>query len=285
MLSSKLLGITTITYLVCMVSYFTYLFFRNPKFGRIITGITIFALTVHTVALGMRWYESYQMGYGHIPLSNLYESLMSLAWTTVLIFLIIEFRYKSKALGIFIFPLVSIAMAYASLSPNIHDEIEPLIPALQSNWLTYHVLTCFLSYSAFAISFGSSITYLLKVRKSAKNAPAQKESDEMLPSMESLDEIIYKTVAIGFLLLSIGIITGAVWANYAWGSYWSWDPKETWSLITWFVYAAFIHARLTRGWRGRRTAILSIVGFAAVLFTFLGVNFLLSGLHSYGSGG
>jgi len=285
MLSSKLLGITTITYLVCMVSYFTYLFFRNPKFGRIITGITIFALTVHTVALGMRWYESYQLGYGHIPLSNLYESLMSLAWTTVLIFLIIEFRYKSKALGIFIFPLVSIAMAYASLSPNIHDEIEPLIPALQSNWLTYHVLTCFLSYSAFAISFGSSITYLLKVRKSAKNAPAQKESDEMLPSMESLDEIIYKTVAIGFLLLSIGIITGAVWANYAWGSYWSWDPKETWSLITWFVYAAFIHARLTRGWRGRRTAILSIVGFAAVLFTFLGVNFLLSGLHSYGSGG
>lgn len=284
MLSSKLLGITTITYLICMVSYFTYLFFRNPKFGRIITGITIFALTVHTVALGMRWYESYQMGYGHIPLSNLYESLMSLAWTTVLIFLIIEFRYKSKALGIFIFPLVSIAMAYASLSPNIQDEIEPLIPALQSNWLTYHVLTCFLSYSAFAISFGSSITYLLKVRKSAKNAPVQKEADEMLPSMESLDEIIYKTVAIGFLLLSIGIITGAVWANYAWGSYWSWDPKETWSLITWFVYAAFIHARLTRGWRGRRTAILSIVGFAAVLFTFLGVNFLLSGLHSYGSG-
>ena len=284
MLSSKLLGITTITYLICMVSYFTYLFFRNPKFGRIITGITIFALTVHTVALGMRWYESYQMGYGHIPLSNLYESLMSLAWTTVLIFLIIEFRYKSKALGIFIFPLVSIAMAYASLSPNIHDEIEPLIPALQSNWLTYHVITCFLSYSAFAISFGSSITYLLKVRKSAKNAPAQKESDEILPSMESLDEIIYKTVAIGFLLLSIGIITGAVWANYAWGSYWSWDPKETWSLITWFVYAAFIHARLTRGWRGRRTAILSIFGFAAVLFTFLGVNFLLSGLHSYGSG-
>jgi len=266
------------------VTYFTYLFFRNPKFGRIITAITIFGLTIHTVALGMRWYESYQLGYGHIPLSNLYESLMSLSWTTVLLYLIIEFRYKSKALGIFIFPIVSIAMAYASLSPNIQDELEPLIPALQSNWLTYHVITCFLSYSAFAVSFGSSITYLIKLRKSSKNNPAQKQADEMLPSMESLDEIIYKTVAIGFLLLSIGIITGAVWANYAWGSYWSWDPKETWSLITWFVYAAFIHARLTRGWRGRRTAILSIIGFAAVLFTFLGVNFLLSGLHSYGSG-
>lgn len=285
MISSKLLGITTITYLVCMVSYFTYLFFRNPKFGKIITGITSAGLLVHTVALGMRWYESYQLGYGHIPLSNLYESLMSLSWTTVLVYLIIEFRYQSKALGIFIFPLVSIAMAYASLSPNIQDEIEPLIPALQSNWLTYHVMTCFLSYSAFAISFGSSITYLIKLRKAApKGAAAQKTGDELLPSMEALDEIIYKTVAIGFLLLSIGIITGAVWANYAWGSYWSWDPKETWSLITWFVYAAFIHARLTRGWRGRKTAVLSIIGFAAVLFTFLGVNFLLSGLHSYGSG-
>lgn len=285
MISSKLLGITTITYLVCMVSYFTYLFFRNPKFGKIITGITIAGLLVHTAALGMRWYESYQLGYGHIPLSNLYESLMSLSWTTVLVYLIIEFRYRSKALGIFIFPLVSIAMAYASLSPNIQDEIEPLIPALQSNWLTYHVMTCFLSYSAFAISFGSSITYLIKLRKATpKSAAAQKTGNELLPSMEALDEIIYKTVAIGFLLLSIGIITGAVWANYAWGSYWSWDPKETWSLITWFVYAAFIHARLTRGWRGRKTAVLSIIGFAAVLFTFLGVNFLLSGLHSYGSG-
>jgi cytochrome c-type biogenesis protein CcsB len=268
-----------------MVSYFTYLFFRNPKFGKIITGITIAGLLVHTAALGMRWYESYQLGYGHIPLSNLYESLMSLSWTTVLVYLIIEFRYRSKALGIFIFPLVSIAMAYASLSPNIQDEIEPLIPALQSNWLTYHVMTCFLSYSAFAISFGSSITYLIKLRKAApQSSAAQKTGDELLPSMEALDEIIYKTVAIGFLLLSIGIITGAVWANYAWGSYWSWDPKETWSLITWFVYAAFIHARLTRGWRGRKTAVLSIIGFAAVLFTFLGVNFLLSGLHSYGSG-
>ncbi len=285
MLSSKLLGITTITYLICMVTYFTYLFFRNPKFGRGITGLVMFGLAIHTVALGMRWYESYQLGYGHIPLSNLYESLMSLSWTTVLIYLIIEFRYKSKALGIFVFPLVSIAMAYASLSPNIQDEIEPLIPALQSNWLTYHVMTCFLSYSAFAISFGASITYLIKLRTTALHkVPAPKPGDELLPAMESLDEIIYKTVAIGFLLLSIGIITGAVWANYAWGSYWSWDPKETWSLITWFVYAAFIHARLTRGWRGKKTAVLSIIGFAAVLFTFLGVNFLLSGLHSYGSG-
>jgi cytochrome c-type biogenesis protein CcsB len=172
-------------------------------------------------------------------------------------------------------------MAFASLSPNIQDEIEPLIPALQSNWLTYHVITCFLGYSGFAVSFGASIMYLAKFKKNAEKPSMQQVSEGLFPSLEALDEIIYKTIAIGFLLLGVGIITGAVWANYAWGSYWSWDPKETWSLITWLVYAAFIHARLTRGWRGRKAAVLSIIGFACVIFTFLGVNYLLSGLHSY----
>jgi cytochrome c-type biogenesis protein CcsB len=103
----------------------------------------------------------------------------------------------------------------------------------------------------------------------------------LFPSLDSLDELVYKTIVVGFPLLTIGIVTGAAWANYAWGSYWSWDPKETWSLITWFVYAIFLHARTTRDWRGKRTAILSIIGFVAVVFTYFGVNYLLSGLHSY----
>jgi cytochrome c-type biogenesis protein CcsB len=169
-------------------------------------------------------------------------------------------------------------MAYASLSSNVRDEIEPLIPALQSNWLTYHVLTCFLGYAAFAVSFGASIAYLIKDRKANMSS-----ENSLLPQITVLDEVIYKGVGVGFLLLGIGIITGAVWANYAWGSYWSWDPKETWSLITWLIYATFLHARLTRGWRGKKTAILSIIGFCGVIFTFLGVNYLLSGLHSYAS--
>jgi cytochrome c-type biogenesis protein CcsB len=138
------------------------------------------------------------------------------------------------------------------------------------------VITCFLGYAAFAVSFGASIAYLIKDRKGNVSS-----EEGVLPATVVLDEVIYKGVAVGFLQLAIGIITGAVWANYAWGSYWSWDPKETWSLITWFVYAAFLHARLTRGWRGKKTAILSIIGFAAVIFTFLGVNYVLSGLHSY----
>ncbi len=278
MLSSSLLGITTFIYLLCMAFYFSYLFFRNEKFSKIISAAVILGFLFNTAGLAFRWYESYKIGYGHIPLSNMYESLVSLSWTTVLLYFIIEWRYKIKALGALIFPIVSISMAYASLSPDIQNEIQPLVPALQSNWLTYHVMTCFIAYSAFAVSFGSSIVYLIKARKPS-DAKAAKE--EILPSLKILDEIIYKTIAIGFLLLGIGIITGAVWANYAWGTYWSWDPKETWSLITWFIYAAFIHARLTRGWRGKKAAIISIVGFLSVLFTFLGVNYLLAGLHSY----
>jgi len=276
--SSTFLGITTLMYLFTMVCYFYYLFFRNRKLGLFIKGIIIIGLTVHTVGLGLRWYESYKLGYGHIPLSNMYEALISVSWCTVLVFFVIEQRFKSEILGVFLFPIVSIAMAYASLAPGVQDEIEPLIPALQSNWLTYHVLTCFLGYAAFAVSFGSSIAYLIKNRKGKEISAG---SPGMLPETDLLDEIIYKANAVGFLLLGIGIITGAIWANYAWGSYWSWDPKETWSLITWLIYAVFLHARLTRGWRGNKTAVLSIIGFCGVLFTFFGVNYILPGLHSY----
>jgi cytochrome c-type biogenesis protein CcsB len=276
--SSSFLGITTFLYLFTMALYFAYIFYRSKKFGLIIRGFTIVGLLVHTIGLGLRWYESYQLGYGHIPLSNMYEALVSMAWCIVLVLILMEQKFKTETMGAFVFPIVSIAMAYASLAPSVQDEIEPLIPALQSNWLTYHVMTCFLGYAAFAVSFGASIAFLLK----KKDAPPSTEEDAVtLPALDLLDEIVYKGNAVGFLLLGIGIITGAVWANYAWGSYWSWDPKETWSLITWLIYAAFLHARLTRGWRGSKTAILSIIGFCGVLFTFLGVNYVLSGLHSY----
>ena len=276
--SSSFLGITTFLYLFTMALYFAYIFYRSKKFGLIIRGFTVVGLLLHTVGLGLRWYESYQLGYGHIPLSNMYEALVSMAWCIVLVLILMEQKFKTETMGAFVFPIVSLAMAYASLAPTVQDEIEPLIPALQSNWLTYHVLTCFLGYAAFAVSFGASIAFLLK----QKDAPPTTEEDSAtLPALDLLDEIIYKGNAVGFLLLAIGIITGAVWANYAWGSYWSWDPKETWSLITWLIYAVFLHARLTRGWRGRKTAILSIIGFCGVLFTFLGVNYVLSGLHSY----
>ncbi len=283
MTSSTLLSITTFAYLACMAGNFAYLLFRGEKFYRGLMACAVLSFAVHTAGLGLRWYESYQIGYGHIPLANFYEALVSLSWTTMIIYFAIELRYKVKLMGALVFPIISLAMAYASLSPGVQSEITPLIPALQSNWLTYHVITCFLGYSSFAVSFVTSIVYLFKAGKIEGASRQPVKSTDVAPSLEAIDEIIYKTIAVGFLLLTVGIITGAVWANYAWGSYWSWDPKETWSLVTWFIYAAFLHARLTRDWRGRRAAIISIAGFACVVFTFLGVNYLLAGLHSYAS--
>jgi cytochrome c-type biogenesis protein CcsB len=165
------------------------------------------------------------------------------------------------------------------LNPN---DIQPLVPALKSNWLIAHVVSCFVGYAAFAVSFGVSILYLFKTGSEKLSPRSAGSFWDFLPSSAALDEIGYKTIAIGFPLLTIGIVTGAFWANVAWGTYWSWDPKETWSLIVWLIYAAYLHARITRGWRGKRAAILSIVGFAATIFCYLGVNLILSGLHSYG---
>jgi cytochrome c-type biogenesis protein CcsB len=152
---------------------------------------------------------------------------------------------------------------------------------LQSNWLTAHVITCFLGYAAFALAFSLSLLYLLKSR-GGEGAGGFLET--RLPSSSLLDDYSYRLIAVGFPMLTLGIITGAAWANEAWGSYWSWDPKETWSLIIWLIYAAYLHARLARGWQGRRAAWLSVFGFAATLFCYLGVNLFLSGLHSYATG-
>jgi cytochrome c-type biogenesis protein CcsB len=193
------------------------------------------------------------------------------------IYLFVEFKYKNALIGAFVTPIAFLAMAYASMSPNISDRIQPLVPALKSNWLIAHVATCFFGYAAFAIAFGMSIMYLVK----ARNPEKVEGIIGHLPKLDVLDELTHRMVLFGFLFLTGGIITGSVWANSAWGSYWSWDPKETWSLITWFVYATLLHARLMRGWAGKQIAYLSILGFSAVLFTYFGVN-LLPGLHSYG---
>jgi cytochrome c-type biogenesis protein CcsB len=246
--------------------------------GRIATWVTILGLAGNTAGIALRWIESYQMGIGHAPLSNLYESLVFFSSTIILIYLFIERKYQNRVIGAFTTPIAFLALAYASLSPNISDRIQPLIPALKSNWLIAHVIACFIGYGAFAVAFGVSFMYLMKQRRSDLDNSLL----NLLPDADVLDDLNHQLVMFGFLFLSVGIITGAVWANSAWGRYWGWDPKETWSLITWFVYATLLHARLMRGWRGKRTAFLSIGGFGAVLFTYFGVN-LLPGLHSYGS--
>ena len=270
--SATVLSGCALVYLIAWVGYVIHSITKWKFGGRAATSIFVLAVLINAFGIGRRWIESHEIGAGHVPVSNQYESMVIFALTIGVLYLLLEYRYKTKAFGAVVAPLPFLSLGLASLF--FSSEIRPLVPALQSNWLTAHVLTCFLGYAAFAVSFGVSVMYLVK-------AVVGDERLKALPGLKILDEVNYKAIAVGFPFLSIGIITGAVWADVAWGTYWSWDPKETWSLITWFVYAAFLHARFARGWTGRRTAYLSIAGFGCVIFTYFGVNFLLSGLHSY----
>ncbi len=269
--SSQILSVITFVYFFVFLTYLVNQLVKE-RLSYIPSILLLLTTLIHGIGISLRWKESYELGYGHAPFSTLYESLIFYSWAISAIYLLLEWRTKSTSLGVLVTPLPFLALAYASFS-KMNKGIQPLIPALKSNWLIAHVITCFVGYAAFAISFASCILYLL--RKEEKN-----RIKSLIPSKEVLEEINYNMVVIGFVSLSLGIITGAIWANVAWGSYWSWDPKETWSLITWLVYASVLHARLTRGWRGRKLAILSIIGFCCVIFTYFGVN-LLPGLHSY----
>lgn len=276
--SAEILSLVTLGYGVAAILYLASWIFQKPFPGQLAKWAAIITVIGNLTGFFMRWAESYRLGIGHAPLSNMYESLVFFALTIGVIYLFVEYRYRKPIIGAFATPIAFLAIAYASLNPNISDRIQPLVPALKSNWLIAHVFTCFFGYAAFAIAFGVSIMFLLKQRQRADKQGLL----AILPKSDLLDDLTHRMVLFGFLFLSVGIITGAVWANSAWGSYWSWDPKETWSLITWFVYATLLHARLMRGWRGKKIAFLSIVGFMAVLFTYFGVNYL-PGLHSYGS--
>ncbi len=407
--SSTLFTVATLSYLAAMVLYISYLAFKKNKVGLVASGVTYFGLGIQTIALILRWVESYEKGIGRVPLSNLYESLVFFSWSTVLIYVVIEYKYKTRAFGAFVIPVAFLALAFINVA-GIAPDITPLVPALKSNWLFYHVLISFFGYAAFGVAFAISMIYLLMntdERGSAVNlfsalgvlvvltvlgyvmtswdykklfwmglgilmlcwivyliAAGTKKSSQVylfwtfcmtlagglliamgvdyllfkfkglpteesfrrhmfestflntskpvvvvfcwaavaglfslvwsqglklkallksyVPSPDMLEDVNYRMIAIGWPLLTAGIITGAVWANSAWGTYWGWDPKETWSLITWFVYAVYLHSRYVRGWKGNQMAVISALGFLSVIVTFLGVNLVLSGLHSYG---
>ncbi len=283
MTSSLLFNITTIAYLVSTLVFFACLASRAAAAGMAGSLAAVGGLLLQTAAIGLRWKESYTLGVGHAPLSNLYESVVFFSWTIVLIYLLLDMKYRYRVIGAFVMPFALLGMAWAQL--GLHSGIEPLVPALQSNWLLYHVITCFLGYAAFAVACGISVMYLIRDGHDSTDGANVEGIVATFPASKILDDLNYRAIMVGFPLLTLGIVTGAAWANYAWGTYWSWDPKETWSLIVWFVYAAFLHARITRGWVGRRAAWLSIIGFAATIFCYLGVNLFLSGLHSYGGGG
>jgi cytochrome c-type biogenesis protein CcsB len=278
--SSYLLSIVTFTYFAGALSYVALVVFKKESLGKIATTMTLLSAIANTAAIIWRWIESHQLGYGRPPFSNLYESLIFFALTIAVVYLIMEWYTGNRGIGAYVMPLAFLAMAYAGLQPK---DIRPLLPALKSNWLIAHVITCFLGYAGFTLAAGLALMYLTR----GKDDPDRNSGKRLgirLPSKNVIDLLIYRNIVFGFLLLTAGIVTGSIWAHVAWGSYWSWDPKETWSLITWLVYAAILHARLVKGWTGRRIAILALVGFACVLFTYFGVNLLLSGLHSYATG-
>ena len=239
--------------------------------GVIASNVLLFLL------LGFRWLNS-----GYFPLSNLYESLLFLDWCLLFILIVIEIKSKTKLIGAIMLPITLLVISFGSLIlPEPMQSAAPLVPALQSNWLMMHVSMMMLSYSTLILGSLLSILFLVLTNTKKFNSfNNEKTSQKQL--LESIDNWSYRTIGLGFPFLTIGIIAGAVWANEAWGSYWSWDPKETWALITWLVFAAYIHARLTQGWIGKKAAILGSVGFIVVWICYLGVNFLGQGLHSYG---
>ena len=205
---------------------------------------------------------------GHGPFANMYEFSVAFAWGVLGGYLYFERRYHQRVLGLIALPIAALMMLYATTIPS---TIEPLVPALQNNLLlTVHVAVAIVAYGTFTVAFAAAVLYLVQPEGGRKG----------LPKPELLDEIGYKAVVVGFPFLTLTIVLGAVWADVAWGSYWSWDPKETASLVTWLIYGAYLHARVVRGWRGNRAAWLLVLGFAATLFTYFG-NLFFGGLHSY----
>lgn len=232
------------------------------------------------VLLILRWILSQ-----HFPLSNLYESLIFLAWGISSIHLIIEQQTKDNLVGLIFSPITLFINSFATLTlPTQMQKSASLVPALKSNWLMMHVSIMMLSYATLIAGSLIAIAYLIISRNQEESVPVLVDSNNTLqPSLETtLDNLSYRTLGVGFPLLTLGILSGAVWANEAWGSYWSWDPKETWALITWLIFAIYFHFRITRGWQGKKSALVAAVGFVVVWICYLGVNLLGSGLHSYG---
>jgi cytochrome c-type biogenesis protein CcsB len=239
--------------------------------SKIILSLAGIGFAIHTVNIIYRYVSA-----GHIPITNAHEATSFFSWCIVLIFFILQFRYRIMLLSSFIMPVVFVLMLSSSMLPR---EIKPLSPVLQSYWLGIHTVLAFLGNAAFALAFGIGFMYL--VQEHYVKSKRLGGLFERLPSLQILDEINYRLITIGFPLLTLAIITGILWAESAWGSYWNWDPREVWSLITWFIYAIVLHARLIAGWRGKRAALLSIIGFLTILIAFFGIKLLQKGLHVF----
>jgi cytochrome c-type biogenesis protein CcsB len=270
-------NILTYVYLLSTVLYLVHVLFRQKQIGQIATGVTCIACAAHVAAFILRWVESYQAGIGHLPIRGPYECLTFAAGIIVFLYLGIEFKIKTRAFGAFVLPCISILMIYASMSSAINNRIQPMPEVLQGNYINYHLSSCFVGYGAFVISWVASLLFLLNSTGMVTTSNAFRKV--FIPN-DILDDISYKMIAIGFIMFSILIISGMFRAKIIWGKYWEWDPVETWSLLTWIVYAVILHGRYMWKWRGGITAILSIIGFGLAIVSFLiGAGFASPSLH------
>ena len=298
-LENLLVNISFGLLLTCLVAYWIKLMFPQSQFSHwlglnctLLTNLCLFA------SLSIRWAIN-----GYFPLSNLYESLIFLAWCFTFTQIVLEHKYKNVIIGAISSPASLFTIAFASFSlPSEMHIATPLVPALRSNWLMMHVTVMMISYSSLITGSLLSILFLIisisdqerqknpfkkkdKLYLAGDNVMLVKIKNIVISNMtllDSIDNLSYRTIGLGFPLLTVGIIAGAIWANEAWGSYWSWDPKETWALITWLIFASYLHSRLAKSWKGRKPAVLASIGFLVVWICYLGVNFLGKGLHSYG---
>jgi len=257
--------------------YWLGLLTRSPFGGSVGSKLCWAAVVLGFTGMMVRWYESYLIGtdVGHIPVSNLYEVFILFSMITATFYLYYEQRYQTRQLGPFVLLVISAAVGFLLWYTVARDaaEIQPLVPALQSWWMKIHVPANFIGYGTFALAAMVGSAYLLKSHGILA---------DRLPALEVLDDVMYKAISVGFAFFTVATILGALWAAEAWGGYWSWDPKETWALIVWLNYAAWLHMRLMSGLRGRAAAWWALIGLVVTTFAFLGVNMFLSGLHSYG---
>ncbi len=268
-----LFSATVISYFAASALYLTGMMTKRPAPGRFGRWVLLVGILLHASCFAVRHSSA-----GGTPVTSLHESLAFFAWCVVLLFLLLDLRFRLSVMGAFAAPLALLLMIGSALSPDVVVQLNPLL----KSWLfPVHITFAFLGNAAFALSFGAGVMYLLQNRmlKSKRFTGIY----QLLPSLDTLDKVNYTCLSVGFPLMTLGIISGAFWAHTAWGSYWSWDPKETWALITWLLYAALLHGRLTSGWRGRKAALFSIIAFMFLLFTFLGVNLLFGGYHTFES--
>ena len=299
-----LLGLMAFTCLLAALPW-SFWALSNGQSSSGVRSLIAFSNLLLTAQLVLRWWQS-----GHFPISNLYESLCFLAWACTLTQLLVERNWPSPLVAAAATPMGLGCIAFASFAlPDQLQQASPLVPALRSSWLVMHVSVIMVSYAALMVGSLLSVAVLmtdrseeLELRSSSigagayrrpkaleslgavavQNPPEIQLSSIHFSRTEQLDSLSYRTITVGFLLLTVGIISGAVWANEAWGSWWSWDPKETWALICWLVYAAYLHTRLSRGWQGRRPALVATAGLVVIVVCYIGVNLLGIGLHSYG---